>query len=74
METTVKLVLPLFGKTARAHDKAPLKVAACNQLLDEQSRHDRFARARIIGEQEPQRLTRKAGVALRKYLELPEEQ
>jgi hypothetical protein len=58
METTVKLVLPLFGKAARAHDKAPLKIAARNQLLDEQARHDRFARARIIGKQEPQRLAR----------------
>ena len=58
MEATVELVLPLLGKAARAHDKAPLKIAARDQLLHEQARHDRFAGAGIIREQEPQWLTR----------------
>ena len=39
VETTVKLVLPLFRKAARAHDKAPLKVAARNQLLRARGHH-----------------------------------
>jgi hypothetical protein len=33
-----------------------------DQLLDEEARHDRLARARVIGEQEAQRLTRQHGL------------
>jgi hypothetical protein len=58
METTIKFVLPLLGQTSRTNDETPLEIAARNQLLDEEARHYRFARARIIGEQEPQRLAR----------------
>ena len=54
----LKLVLPLFGQTSGADDEAAFEIAAGDQLLDEQPRHDRLARARIIGEQEPQRLAR----------------
>ncbi len=52
MEATVKLILPLFGQTARTDDQAPLQVATDDQLLDEQARHDGIAGPRVIGEQE----------------------
>ena len=58
MEATVQLVLPLLGEAARAHDEAPFQVAAGNEFLDEEPRHDRLARARVVGEQESQGLAR----------------
>ena len=58
MEAPVKLVLPLLGEAAGADDETTLQVAAGDQLLDEQARHDGLAGARIVGEQEAQRLTR----------------
>ena len=58
MEAAVELVLPLLGEAARADDQAALQVAAGDQLLDEQARHDGLAGARIVGEQEAQRLAR----------------
>ena len=38
--------------------EAALQVAAGDQLLDEQAGHDRLAGARVVGEQEAQRLAR----------------
>ncbi len=58
VEAAVELVLPLLGQAARADDQAALQVAAGDQLLDEQARHDRLAGARVVGEQEAQRLAR----------------
>ena len=51
-------VLPLLDQRARRDDEASLQVAPDQQLLDEQARHDRLAGARIVGEQEAQRLAR----------------
>ena len=56
MEAPVQLVLPLLGEAAGADDQAALEIAARDQLLDEQPRHDGLARAGIVGEQEAQRL------------------
>ena len=53
-----QLVLPLLGEAARADDEAALEVAADDQLLDEQARHDGLAGAGVVGEQEAQRLAR----------------
>ena len=65
MEAAVELVLPLLGEAAGANDQATLQVAARNQLLDEQARHDRLAGAGIVGQQEAQRLARKHGLVYR---------
>ena len=58
MEAAVQLVLPLLGQAARADDQAALEVAAGDQLLDQQAGHDRLAGARVVGQQEAQRLAR----------------
>ena len=58
MEAPVEFVLPLLGEAAGADDEAALQVAAGDQLLDEQARHDGLAGAGIVGEQEAQRLAR----------------
>ena len=52
------LVLPLLDQAAGRDDQAALEVAADQQLLDQQPRHDRLAGAGIVGEQEAQRLAR----------------
>ena len=62
VESAVELVLPLLGQAARADDQAALEVAAGDQLLDEQARHDRLAGAGVVGEQEAQRLARQHGL------------
>ena len=62
VEAAVELVLPLLGQAARADDQAALQVAAGDQLLDEQARHDGLAGAGIVGEQEAQRLARQHGL------------
>ena len=56
MEAPVELVLPLLGKHTGADDEATLQIAASNQLLDEEARHDRLPGAGIVGEEEAQRL------------------
>src|SRR5690606_12108778 len=68
IKPSVQLVLPLLSKTAGAHDKATLQVAASDQLLDQQARHDGLARAWVICQQEPQRLPRKHGLIDRRNL------
>ena len=50
LETPVEFILPLLGETARADDEAPLEVATYDKFFDEQSRHDRFSCARIVGQ------------------------
>ena len=54
-ELLPQLVLPLLDQPAGGDDQAPLQVTAEHQLLDVQARHDRLARAGVIGEQKPQR-------------------
>ena len=49
-------VLPLLDEAARSNDQATFQVAPDQQLLDQQPRHDRLASARVVGEQEAQRL------------------
>ena len=56
------LVLPLLGQVAWTDDKTTLYVAARDQFLDEQSRHDGLARTWVIGEQKAQRLTWEHGL------------
>ena len=56
VEAPVELVLPLLRQAAGADDQAALQVAAGDQLLDEQPRHDGLAGPRIVGQQEAQRL------------------
>src|SRR5690606_24841083 len=46
-------------EVARTDDEAPLEVPAGHQLLDEEPGHDRLAGARVVGEQEAQRLAGK---------------
>ena len=63
-ELVVQLVLPLVHQPAGDHDQAPLQVAAQREFLDEQARHDGLARARVVGQQEPQRLVLAQQVAI----------
>ena len=63
-----QLVLPLLGEVGRRHDQAALHIAAQNQLADQQPRHNRLARARIVREQEAQRLPRQHLVVHRRDL------
>ena len=58
IETPVEFVLPLLGEASRANDKTTLKVAPSNQLPDQEARHDGFASAGVVRQQEAQRLTR----------------
>jgi hypothetical protein len=58
VESAIEFVLPLFSEASRADHEATLEVATGDQLLDQQAGHDGFARARIVSEQEAQRLTR----------------
>ena len=46
----------MFGQAAGADDEAALQIAAHDQLLDEQPRHDGLAGTRVVGQQEAQRL------------------
>ena len=61
MKAPIKLVLPLLGEAAGADDQASLQIAAGDQLLHQQARHDGLAGARIVRQQEAQRLARKHG-------------
>ena len=65
VEAPVELVLPLLRQAAGAHHQAALQVAARDQLLDEQPRHDGLAGARVVGQQEAQRLPRQHGLVHR---------
>ena len=58
LEPAVELVLPLLGQAAGADDQAALEIAPGDQLLDQQPGHDRLAGARVVGEQEAERLPR----------------
>ena len=58
IEFLVQLVLPLLGNAAGRDDEAALEVAPDDQFLDEEPGHDGLAGARIVGEEEPHRLTR----------------
>ena len=62
MEAPVQLVLPLLREAARADDQATLQVAAGDQLLHQEPRHDGLSRARVVGQQEAERLARQHGV------------
>ena len=62
MEAPIELVLPLFGEAAGANDEATLKIAARDQLLHQESGHDRLPCTRVVSEQKAQRLTRQHGV------------
>ena len=49
VEAPEELVLPLLGETSGANDQASQQIAAGDKLLDEQARHDRLARAGVVG-------------------------
>ena len=59
MKAPIKFVLPLFRQIAGTNNQATLQIAAGNQFLDEQPRHDGLAGAGVIGQKEAQRLPRK---------------
>jgi hypothetical protein len=52
VELLLKLALPLKRQVRRAHDEDPFGQPAQLQLADQQPRHDRFAGAGIVGQQE----------------------
>ena len=58
-ELLLQFVLPLVGEAPRRDDEAALEIAAQEQLLDQEPRHDGLAGAWIVGEQEPERQPRK---------------
>ena len=49
---------PLLDEAARGNDENAASVGAHDQFADVEARHDRLACARIVGEDEPQRLAR----------------
>ena len=51
-----KLVLPLLGQAPGADDEASLEIAAGDQLLHQEARHDRLSGSGVVGQQEPERL------------------
>ncbi len=51
-ELVLQLALPLEAEIRRRDDQRALDEAADLQLLEEQARHDRLARAGVVGEQE----------------------
>ena len=61
VEAPVELVLPLLGETAGTDHQAALQVAARDQFLDEQPRHDGLAGPWVVGQQEAKRLPRQHG-------------
>jgi len=62
MEAPMKLILSLLGEAPRAYDHASLQIAAGDQLPDEETGHDGFARSGVIREQETQRLPGQHGL------------
>lgn len=58
VEALLQFVLPLFGERPGADDETALQIAAGDQLPDEQTRHDRLAGARVVGEKEAEWLAR----------------
>ncbi len=52
VELLLQLALPLEGEVGRADDQDALGEAAQLELADEQARHDRLARAGVVGQQE----------------------
>src|SRR5450759_5767447 len=57
-ELLEKLIAPLFDQTAGRDDEHTAGVSAHKQFPDVEAGHDRFARARIVGEEVAQRLMR----------------
>jgi hypothetical protein len=57
-ELQIQLVLPLVHQATGRDDQTALDVLSEDQLLDVEAGHDRLARARVIGQQEPQRRAR----------------
>ena len=53
VELLLQFALPLEGEVGRADDQDALGEAAELQLANEQARHDRLARAGVVGQQEP---------------------
>ena len=51
-------VLPLLHEYAWRHDEAALHVSPDHEFLDEEACHDGLVGARVVGEQEAQRLAR----------------
>ena len=64
----MQFTLPLFHEAARTDNKASLQIAAGDQFPDEQSRHDGFSGARIVGEQKTKRLPGQHGFVDRRDL------
>ncbi len=53
-----QLLFPLADETSGGDDEASLYIAADHELLDVETGHDRLAGARIVGQEEAQRLSR----------------
>jgi len=54
LKAAVEFVLRLFGQASGADNEAALQIAVHEQCLDEQPRHDGFAGAWVVGQQETQ--------------------
>ena len=63
LETQVELggqfLAPLLHQPAGSDDDRPFAIGTQDQFLDVEAGHDRFPGARVVGQQEPQRETRK---------------
>lgn len=57
VEAATKPAPPLLAEILRTDDETVLRIAARDQIFDEEPRHDGLAGARIVGAQEAQLLT-----------------
>ena len=58
VELEAELIMPLFGQHSWANNQAAVQIAAHQQLLDQESSHDGLASARVVSQEEAQRLPR----------------
>ena len=68
LESSVELILPLFGQTAGADHEATPEVASGDQLLHEETGHDGLAAARVVGEEKAEGLAGQHGLVDRSDL------
>ena len=49
LKAAIELILPLLGQVPGTNNKAALQITPGNQLFDQETGHNGFAGARIVG-------------------------
>ena len=68
VEAAAEFVLPLLRQASGTDDQTAMQIAAGDQLLHQETRHDRLAGAGIVRQQKAQRLARQHGFVDRRDL------